>query len=195
MVMTSRHKQQDARRRQREQGTRYAKALRDARGGSGPGGPDGRDGQTIPEWDPERFSDAQNNVLARIAAFQGDVLPPAAVEPVARFLGLHTFDGDIGVSRVTLGPPPFHDVESSVTATYDYGLEVVEVSVVFTADIEVTVSSDEGTSLISQGRASLLYPDTAWPTVVCPGVQFQMSAQVRLEFEFVEIVEELFTLG
>ncbi len=43
--------------------------------------------------------------------------------------------------------------------------------------------------------ARILYPDAAWTTVVCPGVPFQVSAQVRAEFEFVEIMEELFVVG
>lgn len=195
-VMTSRRRQQHARRQQRQHGISYGQALRIARGApQGPGGPSGpaAGGAPAPGWDPRRFTQAENAVLGRVVSFLGDALPMPAVNAIARHLGLSAFGGDIVAARVTLEPGPFHDVSSDVTDSYEYGLEVHEVAVPFSADLEVTVTTSEAAHLLAKG-ASLLVDDQSDPTLLVRDVSLTLSAQVRVEAEDAEVMEEIYVI-
>jgi hypothetical protein len=126
-----------------------------------------------------------------VAGLHGDALPAEAVERIAMHLGLSGYDGDLVAHRVALKPGPFHDVSSDVTSTYDYGLEVHEVVVPFTADIEITVSSAEAASLLANG-AKLLIPDATDPSLLVSNISVIFYAQVRVEFQHAEIMEEIY---
>lgn len=204
--MTSRRRQQDARRQQRSLGIPYGQGLRNVRrsaapsgapGSLDPGHVTGSAGGAVPspppQWDERYLNDAESAAVGRVVGMRGDALPREAVRVVARYLGLPSYDGDVIAARVALDPAPFYGASSDVTASYDYGLEVHEVTVLFAADIEITVTASEAQVLLAKG-AVVVIPDESDPTLLVTGVRLELSAQIRVEAEHVEIMDEIYEI-
>lgn len=197
----SRRIQQQIRRLQREQGVPFSVARQlvlgagnNAGGSSGSGGADGpaRSGG----WDESEYNRPENTAIGEVMSYPGNALPEQAAAKVCKTLGIPGADVplEVMVTAVRAYPADFPVVDSGVTAEYDYGLVLLEVTVEFDVDVEMVLSASAAQAIVVSGRGTVTLDEGEWATVHCRGLGLRYIAQVRSEFEQAEVCAEAYEL-
>lgn len=192
----SRRKQQQIRNIQRATGASYRQAGRIQAGSpKGTGGTGGRgDAVGGDGWPPSTKDPVVGVVIDAARSFVGNSLPEAATPAICAELGIE-FDpdaGDVMVTKVTAAPDVFPDIESSLIEEYEDGLEMHEVTLGMDVDVElVGLPVAVAIELVaSNPEGSIADQENDWATVAVPALPLQITAQVRFEFESVEISDQ-----
>jgi len=160
-------------------------------GSSGAGGPARSGG-----WDESEYNRPENTAIGEVMSYPGNALPEQAAAKVCKALGIPSADLplEVMVTAVRAYPADFPVVDARVTAEYDYGLVLLEVTLEFDVDVEMVLSASAAQAIVVSGRGTVTLDDGEWATVQCCSLGLLYIAQVRSEFEQAEVCAEAYEL-